>query len=122
MTQNPSPQTLTSEDKATSEQSVAQDGLNALQESTIPNARAVENIKPSYPNWPTSRPGPRSTPAPGGMRSINAIRSEQVKEPDNNQESSEVGTLSLEDATKNVTTPDQPETGQRVLKKRKERL
>jgi hypothetical protein len=35
-------------------------------------------VQPDYPIWPTSLPGPFRVPIPPGMKSINAIRSEQL--------------------------------------------
>ena len=128
MTQNPTPQTLSPEDRATRKQSEVQDDLRALQEGTPDTNKAVqESMKPQYPAWPTSKPGPRSTPPPPGMRSINAVRSEQVKELGYNQETGEPGTQSplrsMPDASMvGHTGFDQLETAQESLKKRKERL
>lgn len=36
--------------------------------------------QPSYPNWPTSRPGPLAKQAPSGQRPINLLRREQMVE------------------------------------------
>jgi hypothetical protein len=127
MTQNPTSQTLPSEDAAR-KQSAAQDDLRALQEGTSDTNKTLqESMKPQYPNWPTSKPGPHSTLAPPGMRSINAMRSEQVKELGYNQETGEPGIQSplrsQPDASmEGQTSFDQLETGQESLKKRKERL
>ncbi len=117
MTQNPTSQTLPPEDD-----------VRALQEGTPATNKAVqESMKPQYPNWPTSKPGPRSTPPAPGTRSINAIRSEQFKEVGYNQETGEPGTQSplrsMPDASmEGLTSFDQLETAQESLKKRKERL
>jgi hypothetical protein len=43
----------------------------------------------SFPSWPSSKPGPRATPAPYGSKSINRRRSEQVAETGYNQETGE---------------------------------
>jgi hypothetical protein len=127
MTQNPTSQTLPPED-ATRKQSAAQDDLRTLQEGTPDTSKAVqESTKFQYPTWPTSKPGPRSTLPPPGMRSINAIRAEQMKELGYNQETGEPGVQSplrsMPDASKEGPTGfDQLETAQESLKKRKERL
>jgi len=127
MTQNPTSQTLPSEDAAR-KQSAAQDDLRTLQEGTPDTNKTVqESTRPQYPNWPTSKPGPRSTLPPPGMRSINVMRSEQVKELGYNQETGEPGVQSpqrsLPDASmEGRTSFDQLETAQESLKKRKERL
>jgi len=44
------------------------------------NQAVQEQVQPNYPAWPTSKPGPRTTPSPIGMKPINAIRREQVAE------------------------------------------
>lgn len=127
MTQNPTSQTLPPED-TTRKQSAAQDDLRNLQEGTPDTNKTVqEGTKIQYPTWPTSKPGPRSTLPPPGMRSINAMRSEQVKELGYNQETGEPGVQSplrsMPDAAKEGQTGfDQLETAQESLKKRKERL
>lgn len=128
MTQNPTSRTLPPEDEVARKQSVAQDNLKTLQEGTSDTNKAVqEGMKPHYPNWPTSKPGPRSTLPPPGMRSMSAMRPEQVKELDYNQETGEPGTQSplrsMPDASiEGSTSFDQLETAQESLKKRKERL
>ncbi len=127
MTQNSTSQTLPPED-ATRKQSAAQDDLRTLQEGTPDSNKTVqEGTKIQYPTWPTSKPGPRSMLPPPGMRSINAMRSEQVKELGYNQETGEPGVQSplhsMPDAAKDGPTSfDQVETAQESLKKRKERL
>ncbi len=40
----------------------------------------------TYPNWPTSRPGPHATPPPAGTTPISPLRHEQVTVVDYNQE------------------------------------
>jgi hypothetical protein len=128
MTQNPTSQTLPPEDTITQKQSATQDDLRALQQGTSDTHKAVqESMKPQYPNWPTSKPGPHSTLPPPGMRSMNAMRSEQVKELGYNQETGEPGTQSplrsMPDASmEGRTSFDQLETAQESLKKHKERL
>jgi hypothetical protein len=127
MTQNPTSQMVPSEDAAR-KQSAAQDDLRTLQEGTSDTNKTVqESIRPQYPNWPTSKPGPRSTLPPPGTRSINAMRSEQVKELGYNQETGEPGVQSSlrsqpDASMEGQTSFDQLETAQESLKKRKERL
>src|SRR5450755_1328047 len=117
MTQNPTSQTLRPEDQDALKQGEVQDDLRAVQ----------ERMKPHFPEWPTSKRGPMTTPNPPGTRPINAMRSEQVAEVGYNQETGEPGTQSplrsLPDETlTGQTSFDQPETAQEVLRKRKERL
>lgn len=62
----------------------------ALQEQVPSSDKAVsERVRAVYPSWPTSRPGPRTTPPPTGMKPVNAIRREQVAEVAYNQETGE---------------------------------
>ena len=128
MTQNPTPQMLPPEDEVTPKQSATADNLRSLQEGTPDTNKAVqESMQPDYPNWPTSKPGPRSTLPPPGMKSMNAMRSEQVKELGYNQEAGEPSIQSplrsLPDASmEGRTSFDQLETAQVSFKKRKERL
>jgi hypothetical protein len=127
MTQNPSPQTLGSEDEDALKQSEAQDNLRTLQEGLPDANKSVERMKPHFPEWPTSKRGPMSTPPPPGMRSINPMRAEQVAEVGYNQETGEPSTQSplrsQPDETRTGHTGfDQLETAQEMLRKRKERL
>jgi hypothetical protein len=46
--------------------------------SVIAQQYNVPAIVSDYPRWPTSLPGPFRVPIPPGMKSINAIRSEQL--------------------------------------------
>jgi hypothetical protein len=128
MTQNPSAQTLPPEDEVARKQSVAQDDLRTLQEGTLTTSKGLQgSVKPHYPSWPTSKPGPHSTLPPLGMRSMSAMRPEQVKElgyepevgePDTQGPQRPMPDVSPEDRTNS----DQHETAQESLKKRKERL
>jgi hypothetical protein len=123
MTQNPLSQTISSEDPPHK-----QDDLRTLQKGMPDTDKTVqESIRPQYPDWPTSKPGPHSTPPPSGMRSMSAMRSEQMKEVGYNQETGEPGvqspSRSMPDASmEGRTSFDQLETAQESLKKRKERL
>jgi hypothetical protein len=104
MTQDPA-QVLT-EDKTT-------DNVpHTLQKSAAQGGKvSIERLTPRYPAWPSSQPGPRSTPPPPGMKPINALRREQVEEIGYNQETGEPGV---------ERTP--AATGQQMLGKRKKRL
>lgn len=56
------------------------------------NKTSIETpVKVQWPSWPVSKPGPRKTPPPPGMRPINALRPEQVAEIGYNQETGEPG-------------------------------
>ena len=57
----------TQKDESMSGQSKDQDALPAT-------------VRPNYPNWPTSLPGPFRKQPPKGMKSMNALRSEQFAE------------------------------------------
>lgn len=87
----------------------------------------VQRITPSYPAWPSSKPGPQSTPVPPGMRPINAIRREQVAEAGYNQELGEPSTLSPFRSKPDARITehpgfDQAETAQEALHRRKHRI
>jgi len=71
------PQNLPADIQQLLKQSIIQDQLRALQEGTV-GAGTMQRITPRWPSWPTSRPGPLTTPPPAGMRSINPLRPEQV--------------------------------------------
>jgi hypothetical protein len=80
-----------------------------------------------FPNWPTSKPGPRVTPPPPGMRTINALRPEQMVEVGYNQETGEPGIDSPLRTLPNAelvgdTSFDQPRIAQEEIGKRKKRL
>ncbi|GHO85635.1 hypothetical protein [Dictyobacter formicarum] len=91
------------------------------------NRNTVAAVQPSWPSWPTSKPGPRSTPPPPGMRSFNPFRPEQVSEIGYNQATGEPGSnsplRSLPDPSMgDLVSFDQKPTGQDILGKRKKRL
>ena len=67
-------------------------------------------LQPSWPSWPTSKPGPRSTPPIPGMRPMNAFRSEQFKEMGYNQQTGEPATQSAhpDESTNSQASLDQP--------------
>ena len=84
-------------------------------------------VKPLYPSWPTSQPGPRVKLPPPGMRSTNAFRPEQVSELGYNQETGEPGIDSpLRSQPDIAEVPDagfdQKPVGQNSLHKGKKRL
>lgn len=72
-------QSLTENEYTQLKQGVVQDQIRALQEGIV-GAGTVQPVAPRLPAWPTSRPGPLTTPPPAGTRSINPLRSEQVTE------------------------------------------
>ncbi len=120
------PGTIHPADEALLKQGVNHDELRALQEGIVNPSRSIQEApQPHYPGWPTSVPGPRSTPPPPGMRPINAIRPEQVVEVGYNQETGEPSTTdprrALPDASQGPTSPDLP-TAQDALKRGKVRL
>lgn len=135
MAQEQKVQDLTSEEQKALQQSATQDQQRALQEGMPDGQKAIqEGIRPHYPTWPTSVPGPWITPPPQGMRSVdNPTRREQVLEIAYNQET---GTPGEADRSPDVTggqpqpyaqSYDQQEvaqqqTGQDLLGKRKQRL
>jgi hypothetical protein len=74
-----SSEVLTPNEHTLLQQSMNQDEQRALQEGALDATKAVQpSIIPRYPSWPTSKPGPQSTPPPQGERPINALRSEQM--------------------------------------------
>lgn len=77
---------------------------------------------PNYPRWPVSKPGPRVTPPPPGMRPVNVFRPEQVVEVGATQP----GENSLADDSVrtmlDVEDSNQPRTAQEEISKRKKRL
>lgn len=113
-------------DEALLKQGINQDELRALQEGIVNPSRSVQDAaQPRYLDWPTSVPGPRSTPTPPGMRPINAVRPEQVVEVGYNQVTGEPSTTdprrALPDASQGPASPDLP-TAQDAIKRGKNRL
>jgi hypothetical protein len=89
--------------------------------------QVVHRIKPHYPSWPTSKPGPQSTPPLVGMRSVNPFRPEQIAEIDSNRETDQPSVdsplYSAPDASIHGSTSfDQSKNAQDTLGKRKRRL
>ncbi len=105
-----------------------QDDVRALQEGQAEKSNAVQNGPfITYPTWPTSKPGPQSTPPPPGMKPVSAIRREQVAEQNYNQETGEPADphplrANPDETLTGPTGFDQPLTGQEMLRKRKPRL
>ncbi|HLZ57688.1 MAG TPA: hypothetical protein VKR06_12130 [Ktedonosporobacter sp.] len=99
-----------------------------LQPSAADANKAVQpGVQPRYPQWPTSVRGPLSTPPPVGMKPINARRREQVAEIGYNQETGEPGVeRAPEEIVAGPATADQapttPQTAQKALGRRKQRL
>jgi hypothetical protein len=68
----------------------AQQEQTAVEQSTTGSKEVVwPGGQPCWPSWPTSKPGPRSTPPIAGTRPINTFRPEQFKEIDYNQQKGE---------------------------------
>lgn len=116
MTQDPTAQVLT-QDKTQTEQTkqtkqTEQTGSQtALQPKEGEAGQAVESIVVRWPEWPTSKPGPRTTPDPAGTKGINRIRREQVTPYVYDQETGA-----------SVEPEEQKTTGEQMLGKRKQRL
>lgn len=92
----------------------------------VPEQRAV-STSIAWPVWPVSKPGPRATPPPPGMRPINGMRPEQLAEVGYNQETGQPATddplrYLPDERLVGQTGFDQPRTAQDVLGKRKKRL
>jgi hypothetical protein len=108
------------------------EGKGAEQQSTAqanvqPAKTAVQRVTPHYPAWPSSKPGPQTTPVPPGMRPISAIRREQVAEVGYNQETGEPSTQSPFRSQPDARISehpsfDQAETAQEALHRRKHRI
>ena len=108
-------------------QDVPSDGTQEVAAQEKPAGALQKSVAPTYPSWPHSKPGPRSTPPPPGMRSTHQFRTEQVTEVGYNQETGEPGVQSplrsLPDAqTAEQASFDQQQTAQDALGKRKKRL
>jgi hypothetical protein len=93
-------------------------------EQTVPSENSsVQRIKPRYPSWPSSKPGPQSTPPPMGMHSVNVFRPEQVAEIAYNGQTGNGLEHSLSDTTAHGSIRiDQTRNAQEALGKRKVRL
>ena len=97
---------VTSDEHKGQQQPVSQNNEQRLQ-SVPPQTVVQGRTLPRYPTWPTSKPGPMTTPPLPGQKPINALRSEQMTEVDYNQETG---------------TPAVTETAFTSPKRRKERL
>ena len=109
------------------QQSAERETETALQTAPTPDA-VQPAMKPRFPEWPTSKPGPRTTlPAPGTV-ATHPFRPEQYTEVGYNQEtgepedSSPERSLPDEEKTGPVSFDLKPKTGQEALGKRKQRL
>ncbi len=121
------PSELTPNEEALLKQGMHQDEQRAIQEGTPNVTREVQQgMKPNYPQWPVSKPGPKVTPPPPGQRPINAIRAEQVVEVGYNQATGEPSTQdprrTFPDESKGPAGTDQQETAQDIMRRGKERL
>jgi hypothetical protein len=86
----------------------------AIEQSRTSSKQVVwPGLQPSWESWPTSKPGPRSTPPIPGTLPINAFRPEQCKEIGYNQQLGEPAIQSPlrslpEERTSGPTSFDQP--------------
>lgn len=64
---------------------------NAVTPSPLKTANIEKASEVQWPAWPTSKPGPWSTPPMPGTRPINALRPEQLVVIDGKQETGEPG-------------------------------
>ena len=113
----------------TAQQSAKQEAQTTLQHVPTPESTEVGPAsKTQYPNWPSSKRGPRVTPPPPGMLPTHIFRPEQMTEIAYNQETGEPvdespeRTLPDEAKTGSVSFDLKPKTGQETLGKRKQRL
>jgi hypothetical protein len=108
-------------------QNISQSQQQVLQQDVPSEKQVVHRVKPRYPSWPTSKPGPQSTPPPVGMRSINPFRPEQITEIDFSREIDQPSADSLLHSAPDAsihgsTSSDQSKNAQDTLGKRKHRL
>ncbi len=100
---------------------------NIQQAGPLPDIMTQRHRQPSYPNWPTSRPGPLAKQAPSGQRPINLLRREQMAEVGYNQATAEPSIPDAErylpdQSLKGRTGFDQLETAQEAMQRAKNRL
>src|SRR5260370_37444935 len=88
---------LTPDEDKLLQQSINQENERALQEG-IPTG-TVQHIRPHFPPWPTSKPGPEVTPPPPGERPVNDLRTDQMLVMGYNPETGRQGTAQPESAT-----------------------
>ncbi|GCE26318.1 hypothetical protein KDA_18020 [Dictyobacter alpinus] len=134
VTENPTAQTVA---EAPAPQTVAENPIReetqnptdvTLVKEEQHQEQVVTTVQPSWPSWPTSKPGPTTMPPPQGMRPLNAYRREQVVEVGYNQETgkpidaSPMRPMPDPDLKDAVSFDQKPRTGQDVLGKRKQRL
>ena len=87
----------------TSGKGTAQSSQPNLPETVVapPEQESIPIVSgPTWPVWPTSQPGPRSTPPPPAMHPFNIFRPEQVSEVGYNQETGEPGSIKPSDSTR----------------------
>lgn len=106
--------------------STQQEQTNVQQSATKDQQVVWAGVQPGWPNWPTSQPGPRSTPPAPGTRPINALRSEQFEEVGYNEQTGKPATQSSlrslpDERISGPTSFDQP-TAQDAPGKGKQRL
>ncbi|HTI15675.1 MAG TPA: hypothetical protein VL461_14115 [Dictyobacter sp.] len=86
----------------------------------------IERMKPIYPTWPTSKPGPQVKQPPAGMKPVNAFRPEQVAELGYDQSTGEPGVSSpgrsMPDPTRTDVSPDQKMSASDPRHRGKQRL
>ncbi len=99
-----------------------QPAQTTLPASAPATERAIQpGVQPHYPEWPTSKPGPRAKLPPSGMRPVNAFRPEQVAEIGYDQATGEPGNDSAL-YSQSADKLSQPATAQDALGKYKQRL
>lgn len=119
MTRSQRRRNLTPRESKALQQSTTQEAQRALQEGLPEERQALQrHTRPHYAPWPTSTPGPWATPPPLRTKPINALRPEQVVELGYDQEN--IGYASGAEHDQREITRHQ--TGQELLKKRKQRL
>jgi len=101
--------------------------IQVVKSSGSAEVPAKSALRVVFPEWPTSKRGPQSTPPPPGMSSINPLRPEQLAEVGYNQETGEPETESPArthpDQNQGTLSFDNSETAQDVVRKhKKERL
>ena len=119
MTRSRKRRDLTPRENRALQQSAIQEKQSTLQEGLPEERKTLQpHLRPRYALWPTSKPGARATPPPPRMKPINALRPEQVV--DFGYDWEHAGHESdVEHDQREIT---RHQTGQELLKKRKQRL
>ena len=117
-------QETTTQNKNTGSEDTQQAAQASTEVGTPTTETAVQPGKAfSFPSWPSSKPGPRATPAPYGSKPINRRRSEQLAEVGYNQETGEQSGNENMVEQPVVSTPKIPKPELDFLKqRRKQRL